>query len=176
MLRILGAKIFCGKRSDPNHGWRTCNVRLVFHFKDGSIDEETVAYSERNHFRLISDHHIQRGPTFPKPTDGLINASTGEVTVRYEDKGKENTETNHLDLPSDLGKGILPNMLEKFSPGTRETRASYRAATPKPRLVKLSIMRQGEDTFSIANAPRKEFHFTVRAELGGITGVVAHHS
>src|ERR1700679_4120021 len=33
--------------------------RTVFHFKDGSIDDETTVFSQRHTFHLISDHRIQ---------------------------------------------------------------------------------------------------------------------
>ena len=147
--------------------------RLIFRFKDGSIGDETVVFSQRDHFRVISDRHIQRGPTFPKPMDVLINTSTGEVTVRYKEKGQEKTETDHLDLPSDLANGIIPDIIENISPRTKKTKVSYLAATPKPRLVKLSIMPQGEDTFSVAGTPHKAIRFIVKVELGGITGIIA---
>src|ERR1700761_1300642 len=38
----------------------TVNSRLTFRFKDGSIDDETTVFSQRDKFRLITDHHIQR--------------------------------------------------------------------------------------------------------------------
>jgi hypothetical protein len=41
------------------HGDRvTC--RLVFHFKDGSIHDETAVFSQRRNFRLLSDHLVHR--------------------------------------------------------------------------------------------------------------------
>ena len=38
--------------------------RVVFHFRDGSIHDETVVYSQRQRFRLISDHVSKRAPRF----------------------------------------------------------------------------------------------------------------
>src|SRR5215472_12448461 len=32
--------------------------RIVFHFKDGSIDDETTVFSQRRVFQLITDRHI----------------------------------------------------------------------------------------------------------------------
>ena len=58
---------------------------VVFHFRDGSLDDETTVFSQRGTFRLISDHHIQRGPSFPKPIDVFIDAVTGKVTSHAED-------------------------------------------------------------------------------------------
>jgi hypothetical protein len=54
-----------------------------------------------------------------------------------------------------------------------ETKLSYVAATPKPRLVKLSITPQGDETFSVAGAHHKATRFRVKVEIGGIAGMFA---
>jgi hypothetical protein len=147
--------------------------RLVFRFKDGSVDDETATFSQQQDFRLIRDHHVQKGPSFPHPTDVSIDASTGQVTVRYTDKGSEKVETKRLDLPPDLANGMILDILKNIRPDTAETKVSYVAATPKPRLVKLSIVPQGEDKFSVVGAPYKATVFVLKVELGGLTGVIA---
>jgi hypothetical protein len=79
--------------------------RTTFHFKDGSIDDETTVFSQRHSFQLISDHHIQKGPSFPHPTDVLIDVPTGQVTVHSTGKdGKEEVKTDHLNLPGESGE------------------------------------------------------------------------
>ena len=148
-------------------------ARLVFRFKDGSTDDETTVFSQQNHFRLITDRHIQKGPSFPQPTDLSIDASTGQVTVRYTDDGKEKVETERLDLSPDLANGIILYILKNIRPDGAETKVPYVAATPKPRLVKLSITPQGEDRFSVVGGRYKATRFVVKVELGGITGVIA---
>lgn len=147
--------------------------RLVFRFKDGSIDDESAIFSQRGHFRLISDHHIQKGPAFKTPTDLLIKASTGDVTVRSVEKGKEKVIKEHLDLPPDLANGLILNVLKNVQPETTETKMTYLAATPKPKIVKLSVARQGEEKFYVAGLPHKASRFLVKVELGGIAGVLA---
>jgi hypothetical protein len=147
--------------------------RLVFHFKDGSVDDDTTVFSQRGVFRLISNHHIQKGPSFPHPMNVSINATTGQVTVRYEDKGREKLETDHMDLPPDLANGILLMILKNVLPDTKETKVSYVAAAPKPRLVHLSIAPNGEETFSVAGARHKAMLFVVKVEIGGIAGLIA---
>jgi hypothetical protein len=147
--------------------------RLVFRFKDGSVDDEAATFSQQQDFRLIRDHHVQKGPSFPHPTDVSIDASTGQVTVRYTDKGSEKVETQRLDLPPDLANGMILDILKNIRPDTAETKVSYVAATPKPRLVKLSIVPQGEDKFSVVGAPYKATVFVLKVELGGLTGVIA---
>lgn len=172
LRRLDGKVLAAGDLIQTVHGDRVI-AELVFRFKDGSIDDETAIFSQRDTFRLISDHHIQKGPIFPKPADVLINAVTGEVTVHYVEEGRHKEKTNHLDLAPGLANGIVLTLLKNISPGTKETKASYVGADPEPRLVHLSITPQGEDTFVVAGAPHKAIRFRVRVEIGGIAGVIA---
>ncbi|HEY6391397.1 MAG TPA: hypothetical protein VIX89_08975 [Bryobacteraceae bacterium] len=146
---------------------------LVFRFKDGSVDDDTVVYSQSHNFRLISDHHVQKGPSFPKPMDVSIDAANGQVTARSIDGGKDKVEEHHLDLQPDLANGMLITLLKNLQADVAETKVSYVAATPKPRLVKLAITPQGEEMFWIAGARHKATRFNVKVELGGVAGVVA---
>src|SRR5271154_1045586 len=57
----------------------------VLRFKDGSVNEETVVFSQRRTFRLISDHQVQKGPAFKQPIDVSVDGLTGQVIVRYTD-------------------------------------------------------------------------------------------
>lgn len=148
-------------------------ARLTFRFKDGSVDDETTVFSQRRNFRLLSDRHVQKGPSFPHPMDVSVDASKGQVTVHYSDGGKDKVETERLDLPPDLANGLLLNLLKNLPADAAETKVSYVAATPKPRLVKLAITPQGEETFWTAGARHKATRYNVKVELGGLTGVVA---
>ncbi|MGI9072285.1 MAG: hypothetical protein ACR2JB_13450 [Bryobacteraceae bacterium] len=119
-LRTLEAKVLAaGDLTQVIQGDRVVS-HLVFRFKDGSIDDETAIFSQRGNFRLISDHHIQKGPMFPQPIDVLINASTGQVTVRYKDKDREKVETDRLDLPPDLANGMILDVLKNIPRDTKD--------------------------------------------------------
>lgn len=172
-LRTLEGKLLAtGDLTEVLHGNEVIS-HLVFRFKDSSVDDDTTVFSQRGVFRLISDHHIQNGPSFPHPTNVLIKAATGQVTVRYQDKDREKEETGHMDLPPDLANGILLNVLKNISPNTKETRISYVGGAPKPRLVHLSITPDGEETFSVAGARHKATLYRVKVEIGGIAGMIA---
>src|SRR5271154_7391187 len=45
----------------------------VLRFKDGSLSEETVVFSQRHIFRLVSDHLVQKGPAFKQPMDVTVD-------------------------------------------------------------------------------------------------------
>jgi hypothetical protein len=82
VLKTLeGKRLATGDMTQIVHGDRVTS-RLLFRFRDGSLDDDTTVFSQRGVFRLISDHHIQRGPSFPKPMDVLIDAQTGQITSR----------------------------------------------------------------------------------------------
>src|ERR1700685_2758625 len=73
-----GSPIAIGDVTQILHGDRVTS-QVPFHFRDGSLDDDTTIFSQRRVFRLISDHHIQRGPSFPKPIDIFIDALTGKI-------------------------------------------------------------------------------------------------
>ncbi|MGB7555483.1 MAG: hypothetical protein WBM04_14015, partial [Candidatus Korobacteraceae bacterium] len=136
--------------------------------------EETTVYAQRHTFRLVSDHLVQKGPSFKNLMDVSIDARSGQVTTRYaDDKGNTKTESKHVDLPADLANGLLFTLLKNIQPGASGLKVSMLAATPKPRVVKLAITSVGQEPFTVAGSSRKATHYVVKFELGGLTGVVA---
>ena len=174
VLRTLdGAIVADGDSTQVTHGREVTN-RLVFHFKDGSLQEETVIFSQIGHFRLLSDHLVQKGPAFKHPMDISINGSTGVVTVAYrDDNGKDKTETARLKLPPDLANGMVPIVLKNLAPGSQSATASMVVATPKPLLIKLVITNEGEESFSTGGASHEATRYLVKVDIGGVRGVLA---
>ena len=105
VLRTLeGNALADGEVTQVARGNRVTS-HLVFRFKDGSVHEETVVFSQRNNFRVISDHLLQKGPAFKRPMDVSIEGLTGQITVRYtDDDGKERK-------PRVNGSNYLPTSL-----------------------------------------------------------------
>lgn len=149
-------------------------ARLLFHFKDGSVDDETTVFSQNGTFRLIADRHIQKGPSFPHPMDMSIDATKGEVTVRSMGKdGKEQVKQEHLDLPLDLVNGMVGLAIRNMRPDAPDTTLPMLVATPEPRLVNLVISPRGGAPFSLAGFPRKALQFDIKIDLGGVAGFIA---
>jgi hypothetical protein len=173
-LRTLeGETLADGELIQNAHGDRVTS-RLVFHFKDGSLHDETVIFSERGKFRVLSDHLVQKGPSFPRPLDVTIDAGTGQVKIIYTDDGKEKVADEHLTLPPDLANGMVFLLMKNISRDeAARTTVSMLAATPKPRVVKLAMTAEGEDSFSIAGASHKATHYKVKFEIGGLEGLLA---
>ena len=146
---------------------------MRFRFKDGSIYEETTVFSQHGTFRLLSDHVLRKGPTFKRSMETEIDATSGQVKVRYTDDGKEKILTERLELPADVANGILFILLKNVQRSAPRTTVSYVAATPKPRLVHFEITAQGQEPFSIGSYSHKATHYVVKVKIGGVAGLVA---
>jgi len=170
VLKTLeGATLAAGDLVQVAHGNRVTS-RLTFHFRDGSLDDQTTVFTQRGTFRLISNHHIQRGPSFPHPLDLFIDATTGQITSRDKD-GK--TTQDHLDLPADIANGLPLVLLLNLDSAASPTRLSMIAPAEKPRLIHLLVAGEGEDTLIIGGLRHKATNYRIKIELGGVTGFVA---
>jgi hypothetical protein len=148
--------------------------RTTFTYKDGSVDDDTTVFSQTRTYRLISDHHIQKGPFFPHPMDLLIDARTGQVTYKTTSKsGKEESHTQHMNLPDDLANGMVSQIIANLRPNAQMATVSILVTAPKPRIVKLQISSVGEDSFTVGGASRKATHYEIKIEIGGVAGIVA---
>lgn len=174
VLRTLDGDAIAGGDLLQNVRGTRVTSRVVFHFKDGSLHDETAVFSQRRQFRLIRDHLVQKGPSFPQAVDMTIDDGTGQVTVRYTgDDGQAKVDNEHLDLPLDLANGLVPTMLANAGSSAPLKSVGLVVATPKPRLVKLAISVAGEESFEAGGIARKATHYVLKVELGGIAGVVA---
>ena len=145
---------------------------LRFQFKDGSLYEEITKFTQRGKFRLVSDQVEQKGPMFKQESESWIDAETGEITVRTNEKGKEKTTTNHLDLPEDVSNGLLFVLLKNVDPSA-ETTVSFVAASTKPRVVKWNISPGPEKTIKVGLMTQKAQHYVVKTKIQGPAGAIA---
>ncbi len=147
--------------------------RLIFHFVDGSIDDETTVFTQGKVFRLLSDHHIQHGPSFPSPIDILIDRASGKVTWHEQRNGRDETRAQKMALPDDLGNGMMPLMVENFPRGAQKMRVSWIAIALRPLVVNLSIKADGMQDVDPAGIPERANEYTIHAELHGFVGFLA---
>lgn len=174
LLRDSNGKVIAvGDSLADVHGDRVTS-RLVFHFRDGSLDDDTTVYTQRGVFRLLTDHHVQRGPSFPKPMDMSIDVASGTVIIREPGKdGQEKVKNEHVDLPPDLANGLWLTLIENIRPSTEQTTVPLVVALNGARVVHIVIKPADIETFTVGGTKRKTQRFEVKVDLGGITGVVA---
>jgi hypothetical protein len=149
-------------------------MRLTYKFVDGSIDDETTTYRQQGTFRLVRNHHIQKGPFFTKPIDFTVEAATGIVTSRTIDKnGKMHVESKHMNLPDDLANGFVGTLLLNVPHNTTPFRVWMLAPVGGGRLIRLLISPEDEQTVHLAGLTLKATVFRIHPELGGIVRVIA---
>lgn len=152
------------------HAWRS---RLTIHFLDGSVDDDTATYTQAPTLHLLADHHVQRGPTFPKPSDVALDTASGTVTFHDLSQGAPAAATEHMDLPADLGNGIMPLVLQNMPRGASDLKVSYLVNAPRPRLVKFAIHPDGTAAYRVGGAARQAAQYRLHVDIGGLEGMVA---
>jgi hypothetical protein len=161
-----GEKIAQGDLVQVARGDRVEN-RLTFHFRDGSFYDETVVYSQRDVFTLISYHLVQRGPSFPETIDATVDRSSGRYTVRYkgDEESPEEILKGTFEMPTDAYNGLLSTLMKNLPTGESAT-VQIIAFTPKPRLVKMLLTPATEDTVMMSETAVPSTRFLVKPQLG----------
>jgi hypothetical protein len=142
--------------------------RLVFRFKDGSLWDETVTFTQQKVFRLMSYHHVERGPSFPESIEVTFDRDTGRYRAKVEDK----TDDGKVDMPEDLHNGMTTSILKNLTPGTFAT-GHILVFTPKPYRLNTELRAEGEDKYLVGDVAGTATRYLVKMELRGLTGVVA---
>ncbi|MCU1251586.1 MAG: hypothetical protein JWQ49_4615 [Edaphobacter sp.] len=149
-------------------------MRLTYKFVDGSIDDETTTYRQQGTFRLVRDHHTQKGPFFVKQVDFTVEAATGIATSRTADKnGNIRVENHHIDVPDDLANGFVGTLLLNAPQNTTPFRVAMLVPVNGARLIRILISPEGEQPFHSTGQTRRAMVFRIHPELGGIVGVIA---
>lgn len=141
--------------------------RLVFHFKDGSLFDETVVFTQRNVFTLQSYHLVQRGPVFPEDTEISLERASGKyrVKTRAHKDGQEKVQDGTIDLPLDVYNGMVLTVIKNLSGGAGET-VHMVAFTPAPKLIKLEMVPAGEHKVLVGGTENTAIHYVLKPMLG----------
>jgi hypothetical protein len=81
LLRTLdGTQIAAGDLLQVVRG-EEIESRMVFHFKDGSLLDETVVFTQDGVFEMRSYRLLQRGPAFAEDTELVLERASGKYSV-----------------------------------------------------------------------------------------------
>lgn len=173
VVQTLDGKTIAGGDLIETGKGATIRIQTSYHFHDGSVYDETSEFSQRGQFKLLSNHLMQKGPSFKMALDRTIDASMGQVTVRYaDDKGREKVESQRLELPADLANGLFLVLMKNIDPASTTT-VTVVAGEPKPRLVKVIITPEGKVPFLIGRSKREATEFDLKAKIEGAAGKIA---
>lgn len=142
--------------------------RLVFNFKDGSLHDEKVAFSQQQVFTLISYRLVQHGPSFPEQIDVAFDRGSGEYMVRSKAEGNGKEEVAGVfDLPKDVYNGMIITVLLNLPQGASET-VNVLAFTPSPEIIKLELSPGREDIVYVSDLSRKALQYEFKPDIGMI--------
>ncbi len=173
VLRTLNGETLADGDLIQNESGDRVITHLVFHFKDGSLYDETTVFSQRRYFQLIKDHLVQKGPAFKKPIELTTDDTTGRATARYMEDGKAKTATENVHGHADLANGLVLILLKNIHPSSMPLKVGMVVPTPKPKLVKLAITAQGEENFETGKVERRAMHSVIKIEITGLSGIAA---
>lgn len=141
--------------------------RLVFHFKDGSVLDETVVFTQRNVFTMQSYHLVQRGPVFPEDTEISLERASGKYHVRTRSRkdGREKVRDGTLALPPDVSNGMVLTLVKNLSAGAGET-VHMVAFTPAPKIIKLELAPAGEQKVVVGGTEKTATRYVLKPILG----------
>ena len=147
--------------------------RLVFRFRDGSLYDETVIFTQQKVFTLQRYHLIQRGPTFPEELEVKMERAKGRYEVRSRRGGDEpETVAGELDLAPDVYNGMMIMLLKNLRKGAGETVQNV-AFMPKPLVIQLELAAVGEETVMAGDRKVEATHFVMTPKLGLVRGAAA---
>ena len=147
--------------------------RMLLRFNDGSLYDETVAFSQKEVFRLERYRLVHHGPSFPK-ADITFDRKSGQYRVQQQEQkdSEEKTASGPLELPDDLYNGMTTTLLKNLPRGSGAT-VQMVAFTPKPRLVKMELTADGEEKVLVGKDAKPVTHYIVKLDLGGLAGLIA---
>lgn len=141
--------------------------RMVFHFKDGSIYDETVVFTQERVFTMQSYRLVHRGPAFTEDTEISLERASGKYRVNTKDhkNGRGQQLNGTLDLPPDVYNGMVITVTKNLPKGASET-VHIVAFTPEPRLIELEFTPGGEQKVLIGELGKTATRYVLKPRLG----------
>jgi len=141
-------------------------TRTVFYFKDGSLHDETVVFTQQRTFLMKSYRLIQKGNAFEQDMEVSLERATGKYRVKVKEKdGREKVLNGKLDLPPDVYNGMVPTVTKNLPTGAKET-VHIVAFTPGPKVIELEMVPSGADKLVIGDLEKSAAHYVLKPKLG----------
>jgi hypothetical protein len=141
--------------------------RMTFRFKDGSLFDETVVFTQQRGFAMQSYRLVQRGPAYAEDTEISLQRESGKYYVKTKSHkdGKEEAIDGTLKLPADVYNGIVITAVKNLPKGAGAT-VHLVAFTPKPLLVELEVQPVGEEKMMVGQLARPATHYVMKPHPG----------
>jgi len=141
--------------------------RMVFRFKDGSVFDERVTFTERGVYALKHYSVSESGPAFASDVEISMTAATGAYRVKTRDRkgGAETILEGRLELPADVYNGMILTVVKDLPQGAGEI-IHFVAFTPQPRLIELELTPVGEQKILVGELTKTAVHYVMKPRLG----------
>jgi hypothetical protein len=135
--------------------------RTVFRFKDGSVWDESVTYSQERVFTLQKYRLLQKGPAFGEGSEVSLDRRAGTWRVRTGESVLE----GELALPADTYNGMVVTVTKNLPKASRET-VHLVVFTPSARLIQLEIAPAGEQKMLVGQLSKSATRYVLKPKLG----------
>ena len=141
--------------------------RMSFRFKDGSVLEESVVFTQQTVYTMQSYRMLQRGPVFAEDIEISLERATGKYRVKTKahKDGREAVFEGTLELPPDVYNGLILSIMKDLPRGASET-IHFVAFTPEPRLIQLAVEPAGEQKILVGDLEKTAIHYVLKPQLG----------
>jgi hypothetical protein len=160
-----GSRIASGDFLQTSRGGEV-KTRTVFHFKDGSLHDETAVFTQQRNFVMRSYHLVQKGPAFEDDMDISLERATGKyrIKVKSHKGGGEKVLNGKLNLPLDVYNGMVPTVAKNLK-GAGAT-VHIVGFSPTPRVLELEMIPSGEEKVMIGDLKKSALHYVLKPKLG----------
>lgn len=163
-----GDRLADGEMIQKTHG-DLVNGQLIFRFKDGSLHDERVSFTQKHVFTLQSYKLLQRGPSFPTTIDLAMDRKTGEYRLQSSKNGSaDDPLTGQIDLPEDVSNGMVMTLLRNLTPGHGET-VHFIAFTPDPKVIELKLVPSMKTSIRIGDVAKQVTQYVLEPQLDSLT-------
>ncbi len=145
------------------------HTQLVFRFADGSLYDESLSFTQKKVFRLMSYKVVQKGKAFPESSEVSFERDGGG---RYRARTGDDRADGKVDIPEDVHNGMT-GLLLKNLPAGAGTSAHLLAFTPKPQVLTSTLRKEGEDRYFVGDTARSAARYLVKLDIPGVKGVLA---
>jgi hypothetical protein len=140
--------------------------RMVFRFKDGSVLDETVVFTQQRVFLMKSYRLSQRGPVFAEDTEISLERASGKYRVKTTARdGRETVLDGTLEMPADTYNGMVLTVAKNLAKGARET-IHVVAFTPAARLVPVELAPAGEQKILVGELTKSATRYVFKPKPG----------
>ena len=149
--------------------------RMVFIFKDGSVLDETVVFTQQRVFTMKSYRLSQRGPAFAEDTEISLERASGKYRVKTTARkdAREDVLEGMLEMPPDTYNGMVLTVAKNLRKGASET-IHVVAFTPAARLVPVELAPAGEQKIMVGLLAKSATRYVFKAKPGPWLSMLAN--